>query len=313
MRTIEEVFDLRRAKSAPLGRYEPGLIPYLANSFNNNAVAAYVKPQPGDRVFQKRAIVVSAFGEATVQIPPFIAYGAAGTGLTILEAKHDMSLGQLAYLAAWINITIRWRFNWYHRSTLLRLRSIPLPNDIPRDVNFDVGTLLPAIGIPPKQETPVAWAPFMIKELFYVQRAKSGLLSDYEPGPVAYIRNGLVDNGVDGYVTPRATDKVFQRAAVVVSALCEATVHSPPFIACSRAGNGLIVLEPKSAMPFGMLYCAAAYINKSVRWRFNWYRQVTADRFKNLSISLPAHLSAPDESSAIEMASTLPYWEWISV
>ena len=114
MKTIEDLFILHRAKSAPLDRYEPGPIPYLANSFSNNAVAAYVTPKPKDRVFHHNVIAMSAFGEATVQTPPFVAYGAAGTSLTILEPRHSMSFGQLAYAAAWLNIGARWRFNWYH-------------------------------------------------------------------------------------------------------------------------------------------------------------------------------------------------------
>ena len=152
----------------------------------------------------------------------------------------------------------------------------------------------------------------MVGDLFHVRRAKSGLFSDYQPGPVAYIRNGLVDNGIDGYVTPRPTDKVFQCKAVVVSAFCEATVQTPPFIACSRAGNGLIVLESKSEMSPEMLYCVAAYVNRSVRWRFNWYRQVTAERFRKLSVLLPSQMDAPDETAAKEMAAALPYWHYIA-
>ena len=153
---------------------------------------------------------------------------------------------------------------------------------------------------------------FVIEDLFHVRRAKSGLFSDYQPGMVAYVRNGLIDNGIDGYVSPLPTDKVFQFEAVVVSALCEATVQTPPFIASSRTGNGLIALEPKSEMSREMLYWVAAYINTGLRWRFNWYRQVTADRFGRLSILLPSDVDAPDETTAKELASALPYWHYLA-
>ena len=306
MKTVEELFILHRAKSAPLDRYEPGVVPYLANSFSNNAVAAYVIPRPGDRVFQERAIVMSAFGEATVQTPPFIAYGAAGTSLTVLEPRHAMTVGQLAYVAAWMNIGVRWRFNWYHRSTLERLKRIPVPDDIPEDADFQVKALLPPVTTQLRQKQGRSFSPFAVEDLFHVRRAKSGLFSDYEPGPVAYIRNGLANDGIVGYVKPLPTDKVFQCKAVVVSAFCEATVQTPPFIACSRAGNGLTILEPKSTMSPAILYCVAAYINKCVRWRFNWYRQVTADRFRRLPILLP------DEPAAKDIATSLPYWHYIA-
>jgi Transglutaminase-like superfamily len=123
-----------------------------------------------------------------------------------------------------------------------------------------------------------------IEELFVVHRAKSGLFIDYEKGDVAYVGNSMADNAVTGFVKPLPTDKVFDFAGIAVSAFCEASVQTPPFIACGRAGNGLVVLEPKSAMSIRQLAYIAAYINLAVRWRFNWYRQTTADRIKPLLV-----------------------------
>ena len=87
-----------------------------------------------------------------------------------------------------------------------------------------------------------------IKALFDLHRAKSGLFRDYKSGTVAYVGNGLVDNAVVGCVTPLPKDRVFNYPAIVISAFCEATVQMPPFVACGRAGNGLVVLEPRSTM-----------------------------------------------------------------
>ena len=140
-----------------------------------------------------------------------------------------------------------------------------------------------------------------IKDLFVLHRAKSGLFSDYGQGDVAYVRNGLVDNGVIGYVSPLSKDKIFRYAAIVVSAFCEATVQLPPFIACGRAGNGLVVLEPRFPMSLAMMAKIAAYINLAVQWRFNWYRQVTSDRLSNLQV--PDHLEADVD---FEVAKALP-------
>ena len=124
-----------------------------------------------------------------------------------------------------------------------------------------------------------------IDELFTLHRARSGLFSEYEKGDVAYVGNGgLSDNAVNGFVTPLPTDKVFDFAGIAISAFCEATIQTPPFVACGRAGNGLVVLEPKAPMSTRQLAYIAAYINMAVRWRFNWYRQTTADRIKRLQI-----------------------------
>ena len=46
-----------------------------------------------------------------------------------------------------------------------------------------------------------------IDELFFVHRARSGLFTDYKPGQVAYIGNGMSDNAVVGFVTPRRTTR----------------------------------------------------------------------------------------------------------
>lgn len=79
MKPIESLFIIHRGRSGTLAEYQDGPVPYLGNGFSSGAVAAYVTPLPKDKVFDFRAIVISAFGEALLQTPPFIAYGAAGT------------------------------------------------------------------------------------------------------------------------------------------------------------------------------------------------------------------------------------------
>lgn len=110
-----------------------------------------------------------------------------------------------------------------------------------------------------------------IEEMFVVHRARSKLFSDYSRGSVAYVGNGFGDNAVIGFVDPLPKDRVFQFVGIAVSAFCEATLQAPPFIACGRAGNGLVVLEPRQPMTAGQLAWVAAYINRALRWRFSWY------------------------------------------
>ena len=81
-----------------------------------------------------------------------------------------------------------------------------------------------------------------IDKLFRLHRAKSDIFDKYATGDVPYVGNGLSDNAVVGLVKPFPTDKIFDFKAIAVSAFCEATVQIPPFIACGRAGNGLVVL-----------------------------------------------------------------------
>src|SRR5579884_2297198 len=89
-----------------------------------------------------------------------------------------------------------------------------------------------------------------IDDLFVVHWARSGLPREYREGPVLYIGNSTKDNAVYRWVTPLAADRVFRCRAVVLSAMCDTTVQAPPFVACCRAGNGLVVLEPREPDDF---------------------------------------------------------------
>lgn len=129
-----------------------------------------------------------------------------------------------------------------------------------------------------------------VDHLFEVHRASSGLFGEYEPGSVAYVSNASDSNGVVGFVEPLATDTIFSFTGIVVNSFsrtpesCGARIQTPPFVACGRSGNGLLVLEPRLAMTNGQLVHIAAYMNRAHGWRFTWYRQATKDRFKGLSI-----------------------------
>ena len=129
-----------------------------------------------------------------------------------------------------------------------------------------------------------------VDSLFEVHRASSDLFSEYDPGGVAYVSNASDSNGVVGFVEPRDTDTVFSFTGIVVNAFsrtpgsCGARIQTPPFVACGRSGNGLLVLEPRQPMTHGKLAHIAAYLNRAHGWRFTWYRQATKDRFQGLSI-----------------------------
>ena len=133
-----------------------------------------------------------------------------------------------------------------------------------------------------------------IDELFIVHRASAGLFSDYEPGAIAFVSNGSDFNGVTGFVEPLDDDEVFLFHAIVVNSFsrtpdsCGARVQAPPFVACGRSGNGLLILEPRTEMSVDQLACFSAYINHAHGWRFTWYRQATKDRLSPLMI--PAQL-----------------------
>ena len=145
-----------------------------------------------------------------------------------------------------------------------------------------------------------------IDEVFRVHRSRSDLFQAYEPGQVAYVSNAADTNGVVGFVEPRDGDAVFEFPGIVVNAFsrtpgsCGARVQTPPFLACGRSGNGLLVLEPLREMTVAELAYYAAYLNEAHGWRFTWYRQATKDRL----IGLP--IPAEPKRVAFPVAELLP-------
>lgn len=123
-----------------------------------------------------------------------------------------------------------------------------------------------------------------ITSIFEVINAKSKSYELYDYGNVAFITNGLFNNGIVGYVTPDADDRVFNEKCICVSAFCEATIQEPPFLPRGNGGSGLIVLKPKKNMTDSELHFYAAFINKYCSWRFHYGRMVTLARFMRLTL-----------------------------
>ena len=336
---LEAVFHIRRSRSAPLGDYEAGPIPYLGNGFGSSPIAKYVTPFPGDRIFEFDAVVVSAFGEVTVQAQPFIAYGAAGTSLVVLEPRVPMSRIDLAFYAAWLATQMRGRFNWYYRSVPPRIRRFRVPESVPEGLQFAVHGHIPRPSTL-SQARQIHLKSFTIEEIFDVKRPQSGSFDDHETGQVAFVSNGegsgIVDSLVKtrfegvpglahpsatvcwgsirnrgcilhprlgtfvlirpahtfyeriivGYVKPLENETVYGTAGITISAMSGASVQAPPFIARGTGGSGLVVLQPKTDMVPEQLLCVAADYNRTTRWRFSWYRQITTEHIKRLSVRL---------------------------
>ena len=310
MKPVEDVFHVRRPRSAALGNYEEGAIPYWGNSFGSNPIAKYVTPFDDDRIFRFDAVVISAFGEATVQAQPFIAYGAAGTSLVVLEPRVPMRHAGLAFYAAWLTTQMRGRFNWYYRSTPSRIRRCRIPAHVPEGLRFAVHDYIPDRStLTP--ETPIHLRSFPIEEIFDVRRARSASFNDHEAGSVAFVSNGE-GSGIVGYVKPLGSETVFGKAGIAISAMSGASTQRQPFIARGSGGSGLVVLQPREEMVPEQLLCVAADYNCCTRWRFSWYRQITTEHIKRLSVRLPAVNGQPDKAAAQSFVrSKVPYWEVI--
>jgi hypothetical protein len=124
----------------------------------------------------------------------------------------------------------------------------------------------------------------IVSDLFKVHIAKSHPFESYREGNAAFITNGFRNNGTQGYVNPQARDRIFDFIGICLSAFCEATIQTPPFLGRGNGGSGMIVLEPLAPLAYPQLLFYASYFNNSVRWRFSYGRMVTKERVVRLEI-----------------------------
>src|SRR5579862_8224170 len=200
MKTIDSIFDLHRAKSGLFSDYDKGNVPYIGNGLTDNAVVGFVTPLTEDRVFSKISIVISAFCEATVQAPPFIACGRAGNGLVVLEPKSPLSIRQLAYIAAYINLAVRWRFNWYRQTTADRIRHVLVPSKVPPNIKFDVRAALPTTSTTPVPNWKLNLKPRAIGDIYELVPGSIHSQASLPTGDIPLISCGDANNGISGYI-----------------------------------------------------------------------------------------------------------------
>lgn len=146
-----------------------------------------------------------------------------------------------------------------------------------------------------------------LNELFRIHNARSAAFKSHAPGDVAFVTNGLVNNGIQGYVAPLRKDTAFDFDGLCVSAFCEATVQKAPFIARGNGGSGLVILEPLRDLSKNQLIFYAAFINKILFWRFSFGRMVTKDRIELVEVP-----EIPESIPDIDLIHFLPSKEEVS-
>lgn len=118
---IDDLFFIENAKSKNIEDYGLGDIPFVTSTTSNNGVEKYIDEDDPKLIYKKPCITLSSFGQANIQITPFVArsHGA----VLVLMPKQSMSLKQLLYYTAQINFH-NWRFSygrWVTKKRLLKL------------------------------------------------------------------------------------------------------------------------------------------------------------------------------------------------
>ena len=308
-KAINEMFYIRRAHSVLFDDYEVGECAYIGNSSVNNAVLGLVSKRPQDKVFTFTGIAVSAFCEATVQTPPFIACGRAGNGVVVLEPKTAMPITQLAYIASYINIAVRWRFSWYWQVTSDRIKHIPVPSECPQSAKFDVRSLLPDMssGLPPLSLTP-KFGLFVFGDLYEVVPGGYHSLGILLPGPVPIVSCGDSDNGIAGYFDVHA--HLHQHKMTVACDGNTLTSKYHPYLFAAQ--DNVAVCSPRTVMlPTTKFYIMTILNNE--RWRYSYYRKCYMNKLKRFCFNLPTVGNQIDEESICQIVETTPYWPFLKI
>lgn len=304
MKTIEELFVIHRARSGLFKDYKAGQTAYVGNGLSNNAIVGFVNPLANDKVFRFTGIVLSAFCEATVQSPPFIACGRAGNGLLALEPRGRMTIAQLAYIASYVNLSIRWRFNWYRQVTADRVRRLAVPDKVPRGIRFHVN--MPSLSAQGPMWTGrrVRFGQVCLASLYDFSAGTIHSLSELAPGSVPVVSCGDQDNGVSGYCD--AGEPLYDhKLTIAFNGMNTLTAKYHPYQFAAK--DDVAVCSPNRKLLLTTEIFVQMAINRE-RWRYSYYRKCFIDKLRRLCVPLPVKAGKIDEDAMRLAIESSPYW-----
>jgi hypothetical protein len=308
MKRLDEIFKIHRGKSGLFGDYTPGDTAYVGNGLSNNAVVGFVSPLPKDRIFDFIGIAVSAFCEATVQVPPFVACGRAGNGLTVLEPRVSMSPAHLAYIAAFINMSVRWRFNWYRQTTADRVASLVVPDELPPSgIRFNVKSELPVASTPARPDWSLKLGSFTIGDLYILQPGDHHSLAELRVGSVPVVSCGDDNNGISAYCD--ATEHLYQnKLTIAYNGMNTLTAKYHPYQFAAK--DDVAVCFPKNPLQLTSELFIQVMLNRE-RWRYSYYRKCFIDKLERVRVFLPTKAGTLDEETMLRVLVTSPYWGFL--
>jgi type I restriction enzyme M protein len=112
---VSYYFDVRQGKSTGEKNYADGGTAYVSSGDASNSIVRLVAEAEEESFFDG-AIAVTAFGSAALQPWPFMARGNGGSAVRILVPRFNMTVSELVWFAAQINLH-RWRF-FYARQAI---------------------------------------------------------------------------------------------------------------------------------------------------------------------------------------------------
>lgn len=309
MPSIDTLFNPESAGADGFSRYDPGSVAYVTNGFRDNGVVGFVRPKAADRVYETICIVLSAFCEATVQLPPFIARGNGGSGLIVLEPRKTMTADQLVGIAAYINSALRWRFSWSRQASVDRVRSLNIPvGKLVSQSRFAVEDYLPA----KTQRKPLAWSPkfrpFPLESLFSLAPGDYHNAGELPEGAVPLISCGDADNGIARFVSVPQEHIYHGKLTIAFNGMNTLTTKFHPYDFAAK--DDVAVCTPINPLRASTLIFIQIMMDRE-RWRYFYYRKCFMEKLKRQSVLLPHSGKNPNEDLMEEILGSTTYWSAI--
>lgn len=306
MNSVKRLFKRHIAKSHAYSTYTEGSVAFVSNGLANNGVVGYVEPQPGDRLFAFSAICVSAFCEATVQDPPFIARGNGGSGLVVLEPIVPMPEENLLWYAAYLNQAVRWRFSFGRMVTAERLSKVELPD--PRDITSpNVLSLIPERREPGAPLPQMALARIPLTSLFTLKSGDYHKAEGLPDGPLPLVSCGNEDNGIVRYCSV-PQQRVYRNALTVAYNGAPLTTKYHPYAFAAK--DDVAVLLPRRAFGAATLLFVQMMLNRE-RWRYSYGRKCFREKLSRMYVRLPMKEGVVDEAGIAAVMANTSYWDFV--
>lgn len=308
MKEAISLFKIHKANSKAFADHDGGTIPFVSNGFANNGIVGFVESLPKDKVFDFYGICISAFCEATIQYPPFIARGNGGSGLSVLEPKEPMSKSELYWYASYLNQAVRWRYSFGRMLKRERLEKLQLPSP-QTAIMPDFTTFVPN---KPKNSKfmlgEIHWRRFKISELFNVERGGFHSLAHLTEGDVMTISRITENNGVAGYFEKPSKAQIYKIGDLTVSTLGgDAFIQTNTFMAT----DNVLILTPKKPIAIPIRLFVVYMLNRD-KWRYSYGRQSYKTKFEQAELLLPVNdIGTIDESLIKSILEQTTYWHLI--
>jgi hypothetical protein len=312
MNNILSFFKIVTARSRAFSDYSTGEVAFVSNGFYNNGVIGFVDPFTDDKVITELAICVSAFCEATVQKPPFVARGNGGSGLTILLPINKIDYDTMLNLASLINIHLKWKYSYGRMVNKMRLEKeiVPMVNLRGNTIAEQVKALIPKSHQSEKLDKNFFAMKIKVTQLFSLEHGDFHSLNDLDHGRYPTVSRIEYNNGIAGYYNKPTEANVYPPLTLTVS-----TVTGDCFVQLEEyiATDNVVILTPLFPLKRETLFFIAMMINKE-KWRWMYGRQCYKNKFATTSVYLPCQETGEINEDLIKnICNTSWGWDFVEL